>query len=402
MNKTNLAKTNLAMKKKLSMLSLLGGIAILIMGAVILSSCEGPEGPMGPGGTDGTDGIDGTDGTDGVDGNVTCLVCHSVESKEAIASEFAASQHASGSIAVAYAGGRSSCAECHSHEGFLEFARTGDVANNFTNPSAWECATCHDLHTTFEEGDYAFRYGDAVTLVADETVVLDEGNNNTCINCHQSRRVVAAYDNKTENDTITRKFTGDDIAVYTTAAVGPAGSITLDQSGAEDTLVVVFDIPVATHAYISSTHAGPHHGPQANVWSGDAAGTVDGTPYAPHAPGCVSCHMGPGSGHSFWPVEANCAECHSSDKLPGLDATADRLEDIALALAAKHAVHIDDSWESGDDLFGAVHPVYASLARADFNAWWDFTLVMEDRSFGAHNPTYVNTLLTGIETTLGL
>jgi hypothetical protein len=46
--------------------------------------------------------------------------------------------------------------------------------------------------------------------------------------------------------------------------------------------------------------------------------------------------------------------------------------------------------------------MYASLPRGDFNAWWDFTLIMEDRSFGAHNPTYVNTLLTGIEATLGL
>ncbi len=384
------------------MLSLLGAIAILIGGAIILSSCEGPAGLDGTDGADGTDGIDGTDGTDGVDGNVTCLVCHNVESKEAIASEFAASQHASGSIAVAYAGGRSSCAQCHSHEGFLEFARTGDVANNFTSPSPWECSTCHDLHTDFEGTDYAFRDGDAVTFVADATVTLDEGNNNTCINCHQSRRTVAGYDNKTENDTITRKFTGEDIAVYTTAAVGPTGSITLDETGTVDTLVVVFDVPVATHAYISSTHAGPHHGPQANVWSGQAAGVVDGTAYGPHAPGCVSCHMGPESGHTFHPVEDNCAVCHSSPKLPGLDATADRLEDIALELEVIHAIHIDESWESGDPLFGAAHPVYASLARDDFNAWWDFMVVLEDRSKGAHNPVYVNTLLTGIETTLGL
>ena len=112
--------------------------------------------------------------------------------------------------------------------------------------------------------------------------------------------------------------------------------------------------------------------------------------------------MGPGSGHTFNPVEANCAECHSSAKLPGLEDTAERLEDIALALAALHAVHIDDSWESGDALYGSVHPVYASLPRDDFNAWWDFMLVMEDRSLGAHNPTYVNTLLDGIETQLGL
>jgi len=398
MHKTNFArihKTNLAMKKKLTMLSLLGGFAILLAGAIILSSCEGPEGPMGPGGTDG---IDGTDGTDGVDGNVTCLVCHSAENMEAIASEFAASQHASGSIAVAYAGGRSSCAQCHSHEGFLEFARTGDVANNFTNPSPWECSTCHDLHADFDVGDYAFRDGDAVTLVADDQVTLDEGNNNTCINCHQSRRLVTGYDNVIKDTTYNRKFTEDDIDVYMTAAFGPGGSATLDG----DTLRVAFVVPWATHAYISSTHAGPHHGPQANLWAGQAAGVVDGTPYAAHADGCVACHMGPESGHTFTPEAATCIACHNdqTDKSTEMDAIAVRLEAIALALEAKHAVHIDEDWETGDDLFGAVHPVYASLERADFNAWWDFTLIMEDRSFSTHNPTYVKALLTGIETAL--
>jgi hypothetical protein len=386
------------MKKKITMITLLGGFALLIAGGVLFSSCEGPAGPAG---ADGTDGIDGVDGQDGADGDVTCLVCHNDETQAQIASEFAGSQHSSGAIAVDYAGGRASCAECHSHEGYLEYARTGDVANNIANPSAWECQTCHELHTDFEAGDYAIRLGDPVTLYADETIELDGGINNTCINCHQSRRTVSAYDDATEDETNTRRFTDpEDIAVYSHAAVGPAGSITLVPT--EDTLVVVYDVPLATHAYISSSHAGPHHGPQANVWSGLAAGVVGGEAYAPHAPGCVSCHMGPGSGHSFWPVEANCAECHSSDKLPGLDATAVRLEAIALKLDEMHAVHIDDSWESGDALYGAVHPMYASLPRDDFNAWWDFMLVMEDRSLSAHNPTYVNTLLTGIETQLGL
>lgn len=385
--------------RKLSFL--MGCLAIIIAGAMIIS-CEGPAGPAG---TDGQDGQDGTDGTNGVDGNVTCLVCHNADNKAVIASEFAASQHASGAIAVDYAGGRASCAACHSHEGYLEFARTGDVANDFTNPSAWVCATCHDLHTDFEDTDYAFRLSDPVTLVADETVVIDGGNNNTCINCHQSRRTVASYDGETTDKTYTRKFTdAADIAAYTTAAVGPAGSITLDQSGATDTLVVVFDVPVATHAYISSTHAGPHHGPQANLWFGKAAGSVDGSAYAPHDGGCVECHMGPESGHTFTPEAATCIACHNdgTDKETEMDDIADRLEAIALALEVMHAVHIDDSWEPGDALFGAVHPVYASLARDVFNAWWDFTLVMEDRSMSAHNPTYVKTLLTGIETALGI
>jgi hypothetical protein len=382
--------------RKLSFL--MGCLAILVAGALVIS-CEGPQGPAG---TDGQDGQDGADGVDGVDGNVTCLVCHNDDTQALIAVQFAGSQHSSGAIAVDYAGGRADCAQCHSHEGYVEFALTGTVANDITNPSAWECATCHDLHTDFVDTDYAFRLGDPVALVADETITLDEGNNNTCINCHQARRTVASYDSETEDKTYTRKFTDpEDIAAYTTAAVGPAGSITLDESGTTDTLVVVFDVPVATHAYISSTHAGPHHGPQANLWSGKAAGTVDGDVYAPHEDGCVVCHMGPETGHSFRVDEGNCIDCHGS-KSTEMDAIAARLEAIALALEAIHAVHIDDAWESGDALFGAVHPMYASLERDDFKAWWDFTLIMEDRSLSAHNPSYVKALLTGIETTLGI
>jgi hypothetical protein len=87
-----------------------------------------------------------------------------------------------------------------------------------------------------------------------------------------------------------------------------------------------------------------------------------------------------------------------------MKAIAARLEAIALILDGKHAIHIDDTWTAGEGepLFGSVHPMYASLVRADFNAWWDFTLIMEDRSLSAHNPTYVKALLTGIETALGI
>lgn len=371
------------------------GMAICMIAIAFATSCEGPVGPAGTNGTDGTNGLAGADGTPGVDGNVTCLSCHNTETKEAIASEFAGSQHSSGAIAVDYAGSRASCAQCHSHEGFLEFARTGAVAEDISNPSAWECSTCHAIHTDFAENDYAFRLGDDVTLMASPDVVIAGGNNNTCINCHQSRKAITAYDKETEDKTFTKKFTGDNIAVYTTAAVGPAGSITLipGVAPAVDTLVVVFDVPVATHAYISSTHAGPHHGPQSNVWQG-LGGVTTGDPFAAHAGGCVTCHMGPESGHSYWPVEGNCAVCHTTeDMLPGLSATAARIQAIGVALESIHAVHYSD---------GAFHPVYASLPRAEFNAWWDFMVLLEDRSDGAHNPVYYETLLTNMETVLGI
>lgn len=374
-------------------------LAICAVAFAFVTGCEGPEGSVGPKGDQGDTGATGAkgdDGTQGVAGNVTCLECHSLDFREEKIEEFQRSVHFAGEIAVDYAGGRSSCARCHSHEGYLEFARTDDVLEDITSPSAWQCKTCHNIHTTFEQTDFAFRLGDPVTLIADDTKTIDGANNNTCINCHQSRRAVAYYDGATEDKTYTRKFTGDDIAVYTTAAVGPAGSITLipGVAPAVDTLVVVFDVPVTTHAYISSTHAGPHHGPQGNVWAG-VGGVTDGAAFGPHADGCVKCHMGPDSGHSFKPKEANCTvtDCHSSSKEDALDAFADDVHEIGEALETIHAVHYAD---------GAFHPVYASLPRADFNAWWDFMVLLEDRSNSAHNPTYAKALRDGAKTQLGL
>ena len=368
-------------------------LAICAVMFAFVTGCEGPQGEVGPAGPAGPQGDKGDDGTQGVAGNVTCLECHSATTPLDKGIEFHRSVHAAGAIAVDYAGGRTSCAQCHSHEGFLEFAATGTVAEDIAVPTAWECSTCHNIHTTFEKTDYAFRLGDDVTLIAGGTVVAG-GNNNTCVNCHQSRREVSYYDGATEDKTYTRKFTGADTATYLHAAVGPDGSITWDRTGDVDTLVVVFDVPLASHAYISSTHAGPHHGPQGNVWAG-VGGVTDGTAYGAHSDGCVKCHMGPESGHSFKPKEANCTvtDCHGSSKQPSLDATAARIDKVGKELEAIGAVHYSD---------GAYHPVYASLARADFNAWWDFMVILEDRSNGAHNPAYVETLLKSAETQLGL
>lgn len=371
-------------------------LAFCAIAFAFATSCEGPQGPPG---TSGTDGAAGSDGTNGVDGNVTCLSCHNTDTKDLIAADFNASQHKAGDVAVDYAGGRGSCAECHSHEGYLEFALTGDVAADIANPQAWECSTCHAIHTDFAADDYAFRLGDPVVLLANGSPTIDGGNNNTCINCHQSRRDYNDYDDETADATYTRTFTGDDANIYDAhVAFGPAGSKTYFAAGSagnvNDSLIVVYDVPLASHAYISSSHAGPHHGPQGQVWAG-LGGFADGVPFGPHEAGCVACHMGPASGHSFWPEEGNCAVCHATDKIPGLDATADRIAAAGAALELIGAVHFDT-----ED--GAFHPMYASLARDDFKAWWDFMVILEDRSNGAHNPVYVEALLSSIETQLGI
>ncbi|MCY1634077.1 hypothetical protein [Marinifilum sp. D737] len=368
--------------KKARLFFQLIGLGVLAI-SLSIASCT-KEGPMGPAGAD------GTDGKDGVDGNSTCLACHGQEIKTTIEAQFSQSVHVSGLNAVDYAGGRASCAKCHSHQGYVEFAETGTVSGNISNPTAWECATCHSLHETMEAGDYALRLNGAVTLITDNTTVVDEGNNNTCLNCHQSRRNGEYYDKYTEDQTFTRKFTGDDIAVYQTAAFGPAGSATLNATS--DTLTVVFDVPT-THVYISSTHAGPHLSSQGNTWIGVGGYTAAaGTMFSGHSDGCVKCHMGEASGHSFKPELDNCTSCHG-EKDVYMDAIADRVEAIGVALEAIHAIHEED---------GEYHPMYASITREQFQAFWNFMILLEDRSNGAHNPTYVEALLDQAEALLGL
>ena len=134
-------------------------MAICAVAFAFVTGCEGPEGPQGPKGDkgdQGDQGIQGDQGPQGDAGNVTCLECHEGDGIQEKQAQFHQSQHASGAIAVDYAGGRASCAQCHSHEGFVEFARTGSVGADIINPSAWQCKTCHNIHDTFTGEDISF------------------------------------------------------------------------------------------------------------------------------------------------------------------------------------------------------------------------------------------------------
>jgi hypothetical protein len=99
-------------------------LSIMAMVSVVFfMSCEGPEGPAG---------ADGTNGVDGVDGNITCLECHSANTIVDVNAQFAQSQHKLGEF-VSYAGGRGSCAKCHSSDGFIEYAVNGSVEGSTLN-----------------------------------------------------------------------------------------------------------------------------------------------------------------------------------------------------------------------------------------------------------------------------
>lgn len=309
------------------------------------------EGPMGAAGLDGTNGIDGADGT------LTCLACHSSSSMDQKKAEFAISEHSVGAIAVDYAGGRASCAPCHSHEQFTQYAEFGlPIAGDIANPSAWQCATCHGLHKTFEATDYAFRVTGPVVAVSDPTVTLDViGNSNLCVNCHQAR---AKEPNKAT--------------------------------------------PGATFK-ITSTHYGPHHGPQGNMVAGVGFAEIAGTAAYPVAgqskhlnqASCVGCHMAPFAdsegGHSFVPSLAACNTCHGATDTDynhnqvqtDTQTKLDLLRDKLVVLGVVEYIEADLAYE----------PVVGTYPMVQVQGYFNWIGITEDRSKGVHNPDYVRALL---------
>lgn len=333
--------------------------------------------------------IEGPPGADGAEGTASCIACHSDTHRAPIYDAYLLSFHSKGLTegAVEYAGARSSCAECHSHEGFRDFQDNG-----FTSPTGYYgysepellindngtpndptddypelddygqpiytnnpvpfvtpigCTTCHDTHISFDfenDGqDYALRGIDPIALMTDDTMIDYIDGSNNCINCHQPRRT-GPEDDGTGNFTIT------------------------------------------------SSHWGPHHGPQATLLEGIQGAEIAGsTPYpadasAAHRTGstCISCHMGATTNgtdglHTFIPTDNACTGCHTNG-IPADDFLSADMATLAALLEAAGPVHDD-------------HPVPGSYPIVEAQAAWNYLFVLEDASNGVHNPGYAKALI---------
>lgn len=293
-----------------------------------------------------------------------CQTCHNGYLEQA-EGEWANSLHASGSSVDYTNRGGTDCTRCHNHYGFLEYLATGEVQGPYDNVSSINCFTCHSPH---ERGDLSLRVETAVTLAEGDT--YDYGEGNLCAQCHQAR-------------------------TYPTS--------------------------IGDNFFISSSHWGPHHGPQADVLASVIGYEYAGYTYntTNHAGAlensCIKCHMGNPSQHSGYGVgghsfniqdeEGNsiagvCAECHAGADDEGvIDFTADAdydhdgvVEGYQTEIAGlldSLGVLLEDAGTISDG-----HPVRDTVALAGVaGATWNYLVVEEDQSHGIHNFRYLQGLL---------
>jgi hypothetical protein len=138
--------------------------------------------------------------------------------------------------------------------------------------------------------------------------------------------------------------------------------------------------------------------------------------------GCVSCHMGKLStnpavgGHSFLMVPANfsemstgtgeCATCHTAADFTALTntkAVAAALKETRDSLLAKGFLDISQTAtaDGGHQILGeyfAQSKTGVKMTKEQVQVALNYLYLAKDRSFGAHNPTYVKALvLNGLE-----
>ena len=139
---------------------------------------------------------------------------------------------------------------------------------------------------------------------------------------------------------------------------------------------------------VTSTHWGPHHGPQSAMLLGvGGAGDVAGVPsfhYRLIADTCVTCHIGPNMSHTFEAITSGCSDCHGED----FDIDSKQAEVEALI------VQLGDLLKAKGLLDEEGHPVVGVYPAAQASALWNYIFIsIEDGSLGVHNPPYTRALL---------
>jgi hypothetical protein len=275
--------------------------------------------------------------------DLSCAGCHDDTTLIAgKADPWGDSLHGSGESFVR--GTSASCAGCHSGGAFsasvVAGLNPGEIEAGDPDPTRQTCRACHQIHETYTDADWGLETTDPVGLYAIEGQTYDGGEGNLCVNCHQPRRTI--------------------------------------------------DPAVDGMIEITSTHWGPHHGPQSAMMLGLAgAGIPDGTPmshYTAVGDTCVGCHMGETDSHFFEPTVAVCQECHA--EVEDFDVNGVQTE-VQAMLDELEAGLVARGWLDEEG-----HPAVTSVPEAEAAALWNWIYIAhEDKSLGVHNPAYTKALL---------
>ncbi len=141
---------------------------------------------------------------------------------------------------------------------------------------------------------------------------------------------------------------------------------------------------------VTSSHWGPHHGPQSAMLLGiGGAGDVIGFPSA-HAmlvrDTCVTCHIGKDNRHTFEPVMSACVVCHSDAKNFDINGVQTEVEELI--------AQVGELLKAKGLLDEEGHPVVGIYPAAQSSALWNYILIaIEDGSLGVHNSPYTKAML---------
>jgi hypothetical protein len=226
---------------------------LILIVAALLSSCRGPEGPQGPSGESTVVNLEG------FAPDINCGNCHNPDQDStyyvwAKKYQWERSKHAIGGD---YERNSSSCAGCHTTEGFVKRMQ-GKPVTNQVDSSPPGCFACHAPHAN---GDFALRNVEPVTISSNITGVpnasFDFGKGNLCVQCHMTRNMTPKPD--------------------------PT------KGAATDSIVIT------TSRWYS------HYGVQGQMLMGDGGFKFPGFTYTGNSPhsslpalkqeGCISCHM---------------------------------------------------------------------------------------------------------------
>jgi hypothetical protein len=342
-------------------------IFVMLLGLVTAFSfigCEGdvgPQGIAGPAGPTGPQGPSGNNGQNGENGAESCLECHGNNQLiTAKVFQWENSIHATGGHYVRNTG---QCGSCHTSQGFLARLASGegvDWEGDVADPLPQNCYTCHNIHTTYTDADWALTAENADIWITGQTENI--GSSSLCLNCHQPR------------------IPGDGVP-----AVGETGDYT-----------------------ITSSRYGPHHGAQGSLYLGVGKSGMyevgDGYTNGFHATGidnaCINCHMadvedGRGSGgHTFRVTSADgelntngCIQCHTADESEMLVMNTQAevqalLDELAVKLRAIGILN-----PTADRSVPGTYPAVV------VGCYYNYISIVEDQSFGVHNGKYIKKIL---------